>query len=79
MSKRFSDQDSGDKMEKELELVEWNEQKELALPSNSVFCEQDDDHPNDIQEECYNQLFHEDCNQPIINSVSDYLVKNFSS
>ena len=49
LSKFFSDQDNGDKMEKELELVERYEQEELALPSNSIFCEKKVDQTNDVQ------------------------------
>ena len=50
MSKFFSDQDNNNGMEKELELNEQYEQKELALPSNSILCEQEDDQINGARE-----------------------------
>ena len=71
MSKKFSGQDNNNKNEEELELNEQYEQKELSLPYNSILYEQEDDQLNDVQEEGYNHLFYENCNQPIINCVSN--------
>ena len=71
MSKKISYQDSNNRMEKELDFNEKYEQKEPALPSNSILCEEEDDQINDVQEEGYNHLFYENCNQPAITYVSD--------
>ena len=43
MSNKISDQDSNNIMEKELELNEKYEQKELASPSNSILCRREND------------------------------------
>ena len=52
-------------------MNEQYEQKEHALPSNSILCEQEDGQINDVQEEGYNHLFYENCNYHVINSVND--------
>ena len=48
MSKKISDLDSNNNMEKELELKEQYEPKELTLPSNSILCKQEEDQINDV-------------------------------
>ena len=71
MYKKFSDQDSDDKMEKELELNEQCEQEELAFPSNPGLYGQEKDQINVMQGRDYNPLFYESCSQPVINPVGD--------
>ena len=41
-------------------------------------CEQEDDQTEDVQKECYNHLFYENCNHPVINFVSDDSKEIFS-
>ena len=49
MSKNILDQDNGDKIEKELELVEQHEQKEtFSLHLKHYFSEQKDDQTNNV-------------------------------
>ena len=54
-----------------------NKKNLLCIPILS-FYEQEDDQPNDVPEECYNDLFYEYCSQPITNSVSGDFKKYFS-
>ena len=39
---------------------------------------QRNDHPNDVKEDGFTNLFSEDCNQPVTNSVSGDFKKDFS-
>ena len=83
MSKNLSNQESGDisridKTNKELWLKEQHEQETFSLHFNPSYCEQNDDQTSDVQEECYNDLFYEDCNQLVTNSVIDGFQENFS-
>ena len=71
LSKKFPDLDSNNNIEKELELKEQYEPKELSLSSNSILCKQEDDQINDVQEEYCNGLFYESFHHPVINFVSD--------
>ena len=71
MSKKNSNVDNNNKMERELELNEKYEQKEPPLPYISILYEQEDDPINDVQEKGYNNLFYENYNHPVINSVSN--------
>ena len=78
MSKKLSDQDSGDKsridkIDKELESEEQHEQVTFSLHFNPSYCEQKIDQPGDVLEEYYNDLFSEDYNQQdvITNSTID--------
>ena len=80
MSKKNSDQDSGDKIGRELELKEQHEQETFSLHFHPSYCDKNDDHPNNVQEECYNDMFSEDCNQQrvITNSFVDGFQEDFS-
>ena len=71
MSKKFLDQGSDDKMEKELELNEQCEREELAFPSNPGLYGHEKDHINFVQGRDYNCLFYEKCSQLIIIHVGD--------
>ena len=57
MYKKLSDRDSGNKIDKKLELEEQHEQEEFALHFNPSYCEKVVDQPNDVQQECYNDFF----------------------
>ena len=56
-----------------------NEKGELVkstLHSNPSLYEKEDNQPSVVQEECYN-LFYEECNQPVTNSVCDSFEEDF--
>ena len=71
MSKNFSDQESDDKMEKELELNEPCEREEPPLPSNSSLYGKEKDQINVERERDDNHLFYENYSQLIISPVGD--------
>ena len=48
------------------------------MHANSVFCEQKDDQPSDVKEDGFTNLFSEDCNEIVSNSVSGDFKKDFS-
>ena len=50
MSKDLSNQDRGDKIDKELELDEQHEQEAFALHFNPSYCEQEANQPSDVLE-----------------------------
>ena len=80
MSKKNSSQDSGDKMEKKLDLVEQPKQKEtFYVHLKPSLSKQRNDRPNDVKEDGFSNLFSEDCNQPVTNSVSGDFKKDFST
>ena len=79
MSKRISDQDNGDKMEKKLDLVEQHKQQEtVSVHLKPSLSKQRNDHPNDVKEDGFTHLFPEDCNQLVTNFVSGDLKKYLS-
>ena len=56
---------------------EKGEQLEYDLHSHPSFDEQEDNQPSVVQEECYN-LFYEECNQPVTNSICGGFEEDFS-
>ena len=67
-------------MEKKLDLVEQHKQKETfsmhLKPSLSI---QKNDQASDVKEDGFTNLFSENCNQPVTNSVSGDFKKDFST
>ena len=61
MSRKFSNQDSDDKMGRKLELNEKCEPEELAFPSNPCLYGKEKDQINVVQGRGYNPLFYENC------------------
>ena len=62
MSKNISNQDSGDKMENKLDLIEKHKQKEtFHVHLKPSLSKQRNDHPNDVKEDGFTNLFSEDC------------------
>ena len=57
MSKKILDKYSGDKIENELQLEEQHGKETFSSHSNPSFFEKEYDHPSNVQEECYNDLF----------------------
>ena len=47
------------------------------MNSNPYFCEKEDNQPSVVQKKCYN-LFYEECNQPVTDSVCDGFEEYFS-
>ena len=56
---------------------EKGEQAESTLHSNPSIYEQEYNQPSFVQEECYN-LFYEECNQHVTNSVCNGFEEDFS-
>ena len=56
---------------------EKGEQAESTLHSNPSIYEQEYNQPSFVQEECYN-LFYEECNQPVTNSICGVFQEYFS-
>ena len=56
MSKKNSNVDDNNKMERELELNEKYEQKEPFLPYNFILYEQEDDPINDVEEKGFSSF-----------------------
>ena len=66
-------------MEKKLELVEPHKQKEtFSVHLKRSLSKHINDQPNDLKEDGFPNLFFEDCNQPVTNSVSGDFKKYFS-
>ena len=79
MSKKISDQDSGDKMEKKLDLVEKHKQWEtFSVHLKPSLSKQRIDQPSDVKEDGFTNLFSEDCNQHATNYVSGDFKKDFN-
>ena len=71
MSKKIPDQDSGDKMENKLDLVEQHKQKEtFSVHLKPSLSKQKNDQPSDVKEDGFTNLFYEDCNHLVTNLVS---------
>ena len=78
MSNFFSDQDSGNKMENKLDLVEQHKHKEtFSVHLKPSLSKQGNYQPNDVKENDSTNLFSGDCNQPVTNSGSGDFKKDF--
>ena len=78
MSNKISDQDSGDKMENKLDLVEQHKQKEtFSVHLKPSLTKQENDQPNDVKEDGSTNMFSEDCNHFVTNSGSGDFKKDF--
>ena len=78
MSKIFSDQDNGDKMENKLDLVQKHKQREnFYVHLKPSLSKHKNDHPSDIKRDESANLFSKRCNHPIENFVSGDFKRDF--